>query len=63
MDLDRAKDMIKAIPYMSKTIVDDTLFEKVLSFLVMVLTSDPNAVEAFEQIGIYNHIRKVRSYT
>jgi hypothetical protein len=45
MDLERAESMIKALPFMSKTIVDDTLYEKVLSFLTLVLsTHDADAI-------------------
>ncbi|OBZ83108.1 hypothetical protein A0J61_08840 [Choanephora cucurbitarum] len=39
MDLERAASIIKALPLMSKTIVDDTIYEKVLSFLTLVLTN------------------------
>lgn len=45
MDLERAQSMIMALPFMSKTIVDDTLYEKVLSFLTLVLaTHDADAI-------------------
>lgn len=39
MDVDRAISMLKALPYMSETIVDDTLYEKVLSFLTLVFST------------------------
>ncbi|CEP11303.1 hypothetical protein [Parasitella parasitica] len=39
MDIQRASSMIKALPFMSKSIVDDTLYEKVLSFLTLVLST------------------------
>lgn len=38
-DLDRAISMLKALPFMSKTIVDDTIYEKVLSFLKLVFST------------------------
>ncbi|KAI8991810.1 armadillo-type protein [Mycotypha africana] len=53
MDLERAISMLQALPHTSKTIVDDTLYEKVYSFITSVLESlDDNAqaiVDLFQQ--------------
>lgn len=38
-DIDRAVSMLQALPFTSKTIVDDTLYEKVLSFLTLVFST------------------------
>lgn len=60
MDLERASDIIKAIPHMSKRISDDTLFEKVLSFLIMVLETYPEAVDTFQRLDIFEQMKQVR---
>lgn len=49
MDLQRAASMIRALPYMSKTIVDDTLYEKVLSFLTLVLST--HSIQAIAELN------------
>ncbi|CAO0803180.1 unnamed protein product [Mucor circinelloides] len=60
MDLQRAASMIRALPYMSKTIVDDTLYEKVLSFLTLVLST--HSIVAITELNkncqIFHQIRK-----
>lgn len=59
MELERAVHVIEAIPYISKQIIDDTLYEKVLSFLIMVLTHEPKAIQTFQRKDIFQHIKKV----
>jgi hypothetical protein len=39
--IERVEHLVRAIPLMSKTIVDDTLYEKVLTILVGFLDSHP----------------------
>ncbi|KAI8342708.1 armadillo-type protein, partial [Chlamydoabsidia padenii] len=39
--VERVEHLVRAIPLMSKTIVDDTLYEKVLTILIGFLDSDP----------------------
>ncbi|KAF1800470.1 hypothetical protein FB192DRAFT_1380882 [Mucor lusitanicus] len=60
MDLQRAASVIRALPYMSKTIVDDTLYEKVLSFLTLVLSthSIQSIVELNKQCQIFQQIKE-----
>ncbi|KAL9539350.1 hypothetical protein MBANPS3_010310 [Mucor bainieri] len=60
MDLQRAASMIRALPYMSKTIVDDTLYEKVLSFLTLALSthSIQAIVELNRQCQIFQQIKE-----
>ena len=56
-ELDRAKSVLKAIPLMSKEIVDDTLYEKVLSFLDSVIAKD-NTLQ-FDSWGILDILKQV----
>ena len=60
--MDRSANMIKALPFMSNTIVDDTLYEKVLSYLTLVLsTNDLNAIKQLDdKCQILAHIKQVR---
>ncbi|KAI7908207.1 armadillo-type protein [Cokeromyces recurvatus] len=59
MDLERATKMIKALPYMSKTIVDNTLYEKVLSYLTLVLSTHTSHINKLNnQCQIFHQIRK-----
>ncbi|KAI8987103.1 armadillo-type protein [Pilobolus umbonatus] len=58
MDIDRIISIIKAIPYISKTIVDDTLYDKVLSYLTIALSSHSIINESFQQINIFDIIDK-----
>lgn len=64
MDSERSSSMIKALPYMSNTIVDDTLYEKVLSYLTLVLST--NDIEFITQLDsqchIFQHVKQVCQY-
>ena len=56
-ELDRARSVLEAIPLMSKEIVDDTLYEKVLSFLDSVIAKD-NTLQ-FDSWGILDILKQV----
>ncbi|KAI8877524.1 hypothetical protein K501DRAFT_230121 [Backusella circina FSU 941] len=43
---------------MSKTIVDDTLYEKVLSFLTSVIAKDPAVIDQLLKQGLFDHIKQ-----
>ncbi len=60
MDIERCSSMIKALPYMSDTIVDDTLYEKVLSYLTLVLsTHDVQFIQTLNSTcQIFQHIKQ-----
>lgn len=60
---ERAKGVIEAIPYMSKTIIDDTLYEKVLSFLGGFLAKDPDRILLFDNWNILAILNQVRTMT
>ncbi|KAF7727087.1 hypothetical protein EC973_008050 [Apophysomyces ossiformis] len=51
-EVERAKSVVEAIPCMSKSIIDDTLYEKVLSFLTGFLAKDPHHITLFDNWGI-----------
>jgi hypothetical protein len=59
LDNERAYSLIKAIPFMSKTIVDDTLYEKVLSFLTSVISKDHAIVHDLIKQGLFDYIKQV----
>lgn len=59
MDIERASNIIKAFPNISKTIVDDTLYEKVLSYLTLVIsTADISKLN--DMCHIFQSIHKVK---
>ena len=58
-DLDRAQSVLNAIPHMSSEIVDDTLYEKVLSFLDSVIAAD-NTLQ-FDSWGILDILNQVHN--
>lgn len=58
MDLERASNIIKAFPHISKTIVDDTLYEKVLSYLTLVI-STVDISKLNDKCQIFQSIHKV----
>ncbi|KAI8366071.1 uncharacterized protein BYT42DRAFT_588798 [Radiomyces spectabilis] len=57
-NVQRAHNMIQALPSMSKTIVDDTLYEKVFSFLASFLRQDPDHVALMDEWNILDIIYK-----
>ncbi|ORZ00261.1 armadillo-type protein [Syncephalastrum racemosum] len=54
MEEERAHRIIETIPFMSKQIVDDTIYEKILSFLDSFLVRDPNHVLLFQSWKIFD---------
>lgn len=64
MDLERAESMIKALPFVSKTIVDDTLYEKVLSFLTLVLSTHSleDIIQLNNSCQILEQIKQVQQH-
>lgn len=61
MDILRASSIVKALPFISKTIVDDTLYEKVLSYLTLVLSqSTETDIQTLNEASpIFEHIKQV----
>ncbi|KAI7890041.1 armadillo-type protein [Mucor mucedo] len=60
MDILRASSIVKALPFISKTIVDDTLYEKVLSYLTLVLSqsTDTDIQTLNEASPIFKHMKQ-----
>lgn len=62
MDIERASSIVKALPFISKTIVDDTLYEKVLSYLTLVLSNlNTNDIQTLnDSCHIFEHMKQVK---
>lgn len=58
---DRAERVLRAIPYMSKEIVDDTLYEKVLSFLSSFIAKGKDNLSLFRSWNVLDIISQVRA--
>ncbi|KAI9007945.1 armadillo-type protein [Phycomyces nitens] len=57
-DLERAKGIIMALPLMSHTIVDDTLYEKILLFINSLLEQDPSITSTFDEWGVLTIVQE-----
>lgn len=63
MEEERAHRIIETIPFMSKQIVDDTIYEKILSFLDSFLVRDPNHAMLFQSWRVFDALTQVGSAT
>lgn len=59
--VEKARNILNALPHMSKDIVDDTIYEKVLSFLSSFLNSEAHGVAMYNAWNVLNILTEVRS--
>ena len=55
--MEKLQKVVKSLPYMSKDIVDDTIHEKVLSYLSEYASQGPETVAKFIEWNILDIIR------
>jgi hypothetical protein len=55
--MEKLEDVVKALPHMSKTIVDDTIHEKVLSYLSKHAAKGSDMVNTFLDFKAMDVIR------
>lgn len=58
--VEKAHNILSALPRMSKDIVDDTIYEKVLSFLLSFLNSEDHGVQMYESWNVLGILTEVR---
>lgn len=56
-EADRAQSVLRAIPHMSREIVDDTLYEKVFSFLKGFVES--GNTQLLDSLGVFDILIQV----
>lgn len=61
--VEKAHNILNALPRMSKDIVDDTIYEKVLSFLSSFLDSEAHGVQMYDSWHVLDILTEVSSYT
>jgi hypothetical protein len=59
--VEKARNILNALPHMSKDIVDDTIYEKVLSFLSSFLDSEAHGVAMYNAWNVLKILTEVRS--
>jgi uroporphyrinogen-III decarboxylase len=60
--VEKAHNILNAIPRMSKDIVDDTIYEKVLSFLSSFLDSEAHGVQMYDSWRVLDILTEVSDY-
>jgi hypothetical protein len=60
--MEKLQDIVKSLPHMSKDIVDDTIHEKVLSYLSEYASQGPKTVAKFIEWNILDIIRVCNGY-
>jgi len=55
--MEKLQNVVKSLPYMSRDIVDDTIHEKVLSYLSEYTSQGPETVAKFLEWSVLDIIR------
>lgn len=58
--VEKARNILNALPRMSKDIIDDTIYEKVLSFLSSFLRSEDHGVQMYDSWNVLGILTMVR---
>lgn len=60
--VEKAHNILNALPRMSRDIVDDTIYEKVLSFLSSFLDNEAHGVQMYDSWHVLDILTEVSSY-